>query len=115
MTAPATATAIVESAGRVLDVLDLLFRADFLRGLTAGEIARELGITPSSMTRYLATLQAAGQGGRPPAIEAMERGGHTYYRPAIRWGQYAAGVLRCLGDHQRRAEELAQRIATPHD
>jgi DNA-binding IclR family transcriptional regulator len=107
--APATATATVESAARVLDVLDLLFRADFLTGLAAGEIGRELGITPASVTRYLATLRERG------AIEPLHRGGHTYYRPSVRWGQYAAGILRCLDDHRRRVEELTHRITLPHN
>jgi DNA-binding IclR family transcriptional regulator len=107
--APATATATVESAARVLDVLDLLFRADYMAGLSPSEIAAELRITPASMTRYLATLRERG------AVETLQRGRHTYYRPAVRWGQYAAGVLRALDDTARRAGELSRRIQTSTD
>jgi DNA-binding IclR family transcriptional regulator len=102
-----TAPVIVKSAARVLDVLDLLFRADYMRGMSPTEIGDELSITPASMTRYLATLRNRG------AIEPVTHGDHTYYRPAVRWGQYANGVLGSLDDHSRRASELRRRIQTP--
>jgi DNA-binding IclR family transcriptional regulator len=99
----------VQSAAQVLDVLDLLFRADYTHGASPGEISRELGITPASMTRYIATLLDRG------AIEAIPSGHITRYRPSVRWGRYAAGILRSLDDSARRIDELKTRITTPLD
>jgi len=98
-------TETVASAGAVLDVLDLLFRADYSVGLTPGDVRRELGLSGSAVTRYLATLDDRG------AIERIS--GTDRVRPSIRWAQRAAGILRSLDDAERRAAELAKRITTP--
>jgi len=97
MTTAAPATATVESAARVLDVLDLLFRCDYMAGLSPSEIAAELRITPASMTRYLATLReryyrpatappSAGASTRPAccAPSTTPRGAPASYRVASR-------------------------------
>jgi DNA-binding IclR family transcriptional regulator len=98
-------TETLGSAGRVLEVLDLLFRADFALGLSPGDIARELKLTPSTVTRVLVTLEAAGVAERIPVTDRI--------RPAVRWAQYAAGILNSLDAAIRRAEELKTRITTP--
>ena len=49
-------TETLGSAGRVLEVLDLLFRGDFATGMSPGDRARDLKLTPSTVTRVLVTL-----------------------------------------------------------
>jgi len=98
-------TETVDSAGRVLDVLFALFEADYLIGLAPGEIARGK-LTPSSVTRYLATLEGRG------AVERVPDS--TRVRPSVRWARLASGVLTSLDAQARRAEELKTRILTDH-
>lgn len=99
------ATRGVESAARVLDVLNLLMRADYMTGVAPAAIARELGQTPSAVTRYLATLEDRGCAERVP-----ETG---WARPAVRLVQHAASILAGLDAAQRRAAELSARIQRP--
>lgn len=97
-------TEIVDSAARVLDVLLLLFRADYSGGLASADIERDLRLSPSAVCRYLATLEDRG------CIERIAETGRV--RPSVRWAQYAAGIIANLDAAQRRAAELAQRITT---
>lgn len=107
----------VQSAGNVVDVLEALMRADYVRGATPGEVRADLNagratgdqVTASAMTRYLSTLVRRG------AVETLGAGRDTRYRPSVRWGRYAAGILRAINDSQRRLGELEQRIQTPID
>jgi DNA-binding IclR family transcriptional regulator len=99
------ATETVSSAGKVLEVLDLLFRGDFSAGMSPGDIGREARLSPSAVTRYVATLEAAG------AIERIPETGRI--RPSVRWAQHATSVLRSLESAARRAQELTARVTTP--
>ncbi|MBK8638057.1 MAG: helix-turn-helix domain-containing protein [Chromatiaceae bacterium] len=95
----------VESAGRVLDVLLLLMRADFAAGLSPSDIARALGLSASAVTRYLATLEERG------CLERLTVTGRV--RPSVRLAQYAVGILRSLESATQRTQELTARITTP--
>jgi DNA-binding IclR family transcriptional regulator len=95
----------IDSAGRVLGVLDLLFRADFVHGLSPGEIGRDARLSPSAVTRYVATLEAAG------AIERIPETGRI--RPSVRWAQHATGVMYAVQASQRRLDETLTRLTTP--
>lgn len=98
-------TPAIDSAGRVLDVLLELLRADFVAGVAPTELARALDYGPSAITRYIATLTDRG------LVERIPETGRL--RPSVRMGQYAASILRSLDDAQRRAAELARRISQP--
>lgn len=98
-------TETLGSAGRVLEVLDLLFRGDFATGMSPGDIARDLKLTPSTVTRVLVTLEQAGAAERIPETGRV--------RPSVRWAQHATGVLRSLDTAARRVSELTARITTP--
>jgi DNA-binding IclR family transcriptional regulator len=94
----------IDSAGRVLAVLDILFRSDFVAGMSPSDIGREAHLSPSAVTRYVATLEAAG------AIERIPETGRI--RPSVRWAQHATGVLRSLESAARRMSELTGRVTT---
>lgn len=94
----------IDSAGRVLAVLDILFRSDFVAGMSPSDIGREAHLSPSAVTRYVATLEAAG------AIERIPETGRI--RPSVRWAQHATGVLRSLESAARRMRELTGRVTT---
>jgi len=98
-------TETVESAGRVLDVLDLLMgRSDYAHGVTPGEIAGECRLSPSAVTRYIATLEGRGW------IERIPETGRI--RAAVRVARASAAMLASLDAAERRAQELRQRILT---
>jgi DNA-binding IclR family transcriptional regulator len=97
-------TETVGSAGRVLEVLDLLFQADFAHGMSPGDIAKDGRMSPSAVTRYVATLLDAG------AVERIPETGRL--RPSIRWAQHATSVVRSLDAATRRSQELIDRVTT---
>jgi len=97
-------SAAVESAGRVLDVLDLLLRADFAYGIAPGDIVRELKLSPSAVTRYVATLEGRDMLERIPETGRL--------RPALRLVTRLAAIVASLDAAERRMRELATRINT---
>lgn len=97
----------IEVAGRVLDVLLLLMRADFSTGLSPSDISRATSLSPSAVTRYLVTLEERG------CVERIPETG--WVRPSVRWAQYAAGILAGLDAAAKRAGELSRRITTLTD
>lgn len=97
-------TEIVDSAARCLDVLLYLMRADFSAGSIPGDIGRDCKLSPSAVTRYLATLEDRGCIERIPGFER--------WRPSVRLAQYAAAILASLDAAVRRNQELARRIST---
>jgi len=97
-------TETVGSAGRVLEVLDLLFQSDFVHGMSPGDIAKDGRMSPSAVTRYVATLTAAG------AVERIPETGRL--RPSIRWARHAMSVMRSVDSGSRRMEEIHTRLST---
>ncbi|MGQ0708730.1 MAG: helix-turn-helix domain-containing protein [Rhodoferax sp.] len=92
-----------QSAGKVLDVLNVLL-GHFAHGLTAGELAKATGLSPSNITRYVATLEAAGFAERIPETGRI--------RPSTRLAQHAVGILRSLDSARQRIDEITNRLTT---
>lgn len=102
MASPKTSTA--QSAGKVLDVLNVLL-GHFAHGLAPGEIAKATGLDPSSVTRYVATLEEHGFAERIPETGRI--------RPSHRLAQHAMAIVRSLDGAKRRIDESLSRLNTP--
>ncbi|AMU13813.1 transcriptional regulator [Burkholderia cenocepacia] len=97
-----TANSTTKSAEKVLEVLNVLL-SHFAHGLTPSELARATNLSPSNITRYVATLEEKGFAERIP---------HTgRIRPSVRHAQYAVAILRSLDNAKQRIDELRDRIA----
>ena len=90
-----------QSAGKVLDVLNVLL-GHFAHGLTPTELAKATGLEPSSITRYVATLEEKGFAERIPETGRI--------RPSVRLAQQAVGILRNLEAAKGRLDELTSRL-----
>lgn len=93
-----------QSAGKVLDVLNVLL-GHFAHGLTPTELAKATGLEPSSITRYVATLEEKGFAERIPETGRI--------RPSTRLAQHAVGILRSLDAAKQRVDEIVHRLCTP--
>ncbi|WP_369951959.1 helix-turn-helix domain-containing protein [Ralstonia syzygii] len=92
-----------QSAGKVLDVLNVLL-GHFAHGLTPTELAKATGLEPSSITRYVATLEERGFAERIPETGRI--------RPSTRLAQHAVGILRSLDAARQRIDAIANRLTT---
>ncbi len=92
-----------QSAGKVLDVLNVLL-GHFAHGLTPTELAKATGLEPSSITRYVATLEEKGFAERIPETGRI--------RPASRFAQHAVSILRSLDSARQRIDEMTNRLTT---
>lgn len=92
----------MRSLGRSLSVLTLLRRADFIHGVAPSEIARELRIPASSVTRITQRLIEDGYAERIPETGRL-RMSHGLARDAVR-------LLQSLDDASRRLAETRQRL-----
>lgn len=92
-----------QSAGKVLDVLNVLL-GHFAHGLTPTELAKATGLEPSSITRYVATLEERGFAERIPETGRI--------RPSTRLAQHAVGILRSLDAAKQRIDEITNRLTT---
>ena len=92
-----------QSAGKVLDVLNVLL-GHFAHGLTPTDLAQTTGLHPSNITRYVATLEAAGFAERIPETGRI--------RPSIRFAQLAVGILSDIERAKNRLDEIQARLAT---
>ncbi|MBN3833664.1 MAG: helix-turn-helix domain-containing protein [Burkholderia contaminans] len=99
-----TANATTKSAEKVLEVLNVLL-GHFAHGLTPGELAKATSLSPSNITRYVATLEAMGFAERIPETGRI--------RPSVRFAQHAMAIARSLDAARNRLDELATRLATP--
>lgn len=90
-----------ESAGKVLAVLDVLLR-NFAHGFSPTELAKETGLSPSAITRYVTTLQNSG------FAERIQETGRI--RPSHRIAQQAVQILQSLDGAATRIEESRQRL-----
>ena len=93
-----------QSAGKVLDVLNVLL-GHFAHGLTPTDLVKATGLSASNITRYVATLEAAGFAERIPETGRI--------RPSTRLAQHAVGILRSLDAAKQRVDEIVHRICTP--
>ena len=92
-----------QSAGKVLDVLNVLL-GHFAHGLTPTELAKATGLEPSSITRYVATLEEKGFAERIPETGRI--------RPSSRLAQHAVSILRSLDSARQRIDEMTNRLTT---
>jgi len=92
-----------QSAGKVLDVLNVLL-GNFAHGLTPTELAKATGLEPSSITRYVATLEERGFAERIPETGRI--------RPSSRFAQHAVSILRSLDSARQRIDEIQNRLTT---
>ena len=92
-----------QSAGKVLEVLNVLL-GHFAHGLTPTDLVKATGLSASNITRYVATLEAAGFAERIPETGRI--------RPSSRLAQHAVSILRSLDSAKRRIDEMTNRLTT---
>lgn len=92
-----------QSAGKVLEVLNVLL-GHFAHGLTPTDLVKATGLSASNITRYVATLEAAGFAERIPETGRI--------RPSIRFAQLAVGILSDIERAKNRLDEIQTRLAT---
>lgn len=93
-----------QSAGKVLDVLSVLLN-HFAHGLTPSEIAKATGLDPSSITRYVCTLEEKGFAERIPETGRI--------RPSSSFARHAVSILRSLDAAKSALESLQRSLTTP--
>lgn len=92
-----------QSAGKVLEVLDVLLQ-HFAHGLTPTDLVKATGLSASNITRYVATLEAAGYAERIPETGRI--------RPSVKLARHAVAILRSLDAARSRIDELTSRLTT---
>ncbi|HIC7208095.1 helix-turn-helix domain-containing protein [Burkholderia stabilis] len=92
-----------QSAGKVLEVLNVLL-GHFAHGLTPTDLVKATGLSASNITRYVATLEAAGFAERIPETGRI--------RPSSRLAQHAVSILRSLDSARQRIDEITNRLTT---
>lgn len=92
-----------KSAEKVLEVLTVLM-GHFAHGLTPGELAKATDLSPSNITRYVATLEEKGFAERIPETGRI--------RPSVKLAQHAVAILRSLDAAKSRIDELTSRLTT---
>ena len=92
-----------QSAGKVLEVLNVLL-GHFAHGLTPTDLVKATGLSASNITRYVATLEAAGFAERIPETGRI--------RPSSRLAQHAVSILRSLDSARQRIDEIQNRLTT---
>ncbi|AOJ73090.1 MULTISPECIES: helix-turn-helix domain-containing protein [Burkholderia] len=97
-------TTTTKSAEKVLEVLNVLL-GHFAHGLTPGELAKATRLSPSNITRYVATLEETGFAERIPETGRI--------RPSVRFAQHAVAIAQSLNAARHRLDELASRLAAP--
>lgn len=94
-------TASTQSAGKVLELLKILM-PHYVDGLSPGELAKASGLPASAITRYVATLEAAG------CAERISETGRI--RPGLVWAQLCVAMLRDVDHAKSRLDELQARL-----
>jgi DNA-binding IclR family transcriptional regulator len=89
------------SALQVFKVLDVLMR-HFAHGLTPGDLIKATGISGPNITRYVATLEAAGYAERIPETGRI--------RPSVRFAQMAVMVMADVDRMSARLGEIKTRL-----
>lgn len=97
------AAAINKSATKVFAVLDVLFR-NFAQGFTPSELARATGMSPSDITRYVATLVEAGYAERSTDTDRI--------RVSVSLGRKAIQIMQSLDAAEQRIQETRNRLMT---
>lgn len=97
------ASQTAKSAEKVLDVLTVLL-GHFVHGLTPGELARATELSPSNITRYVATLEEKGFAERIPETGRI--------RPSVKFAAHAISIMRSVENARSRLDELSTRLST---
>lgn len=97
------ATATNKSATKVFSVLNVLFR-NFAQGFTPSELARATELSPSDITRYVATLIDTGYAERVPDTDRI--------RVSVALARKAIQIMQSLDAAERRLQETRNRIMT---
>lgn len=97
------ATQTTKSATKVFAVLDALFR-NFAHGFTPGELAKATGMSPSDITRYVATLIDAGYAERITDTDRI--------RVSVGLARKAIQIMQSLDAAERRIQETRNRLMT---
>jgi DNA-binding IclR family transcriptional regulator len=92
-----------QSADKVLSVLNVLL-GHFAHGLTPTDLVKATGLSASNITRYVATLEAAGFAERIPETGRI--------RPSARLAKHAVSILRSLDSARQRIDEMTNRLTT---
>lgn len=89
------------SAEKVLSVLNVLLK-NFAVGFTNNQLSKLTGLSPSSITRYVAILEESGFAERIPETDRI--------RVSHQLAGYAAAILRSIDDAKQRLDESLYRI-----
>lgn len=92
-----------QSAGKLFTVLDVLWR-NFANGYTPGELAKATGLTASSITVYVKTLQEAGYAELIPSTNRI--------RISIQTARKALQVLQSIEAEEAKLGEIKSRLYT---
>lgn len=90
-----------QSGEKILNVLNVLLR-HFAHGLSATELTKATGLTPSNITSYVNTLELQGFAERIPETGRI--------RPSHKFAQHAVNIMRSISDVEARAKESLNRI-----
>jgi DNA-binding IclR family transcriptional regulator len=72
--------------------------------LSPTELAKATDLSPSNITRYVATLEEKGFAERIPETGRI--------RPSVRMAQSAMAIMRSLDSARNRIDELTNRLTT---
>lgn len=97
------ATKSNQSATKLFTVLDVLWR-NFANGYTPGELAKATGLSASTITVYVKTLQEAGYAELIPETNRI--------RISVQAARKALQVMQSLDAEERRVTEIRNRLLT---
>lgn len=95
------ATKSNQSAGKVFAVLDVLWR-NFANGYAPGELAKATGLSASTITVFIKTLEEAGYAERIPSTNRI--------RISVSAARKALQVLQSVDAEERRIQETKARL-----
>ncbi len=90
-----------QSATKLFTVLDVLWR-NFANGYTPGELAKATGLSASSITVYVKTLQEAGYAETIPETNRI--------RVSVQAARKALQVMQSLDAEESRVNEIRNRL-----
>lgn len=91
------------SAEKVLSVLNVLLK-NFAVGFTNNQLSKLTGLSPSSITRYVAILEESGFAERIPETDRI--------RASHKLAQHCMAILNSLNEAKQRLDDSLNRITT---
>jgi DNA-binding MarR family transcriptional regulator len=92
-----------QSATKLFTVLDVLWR-NFTNGYTPGELAKATGLSASTITVYVKTLEEAGYAERIPSTDRI--------RVSVSVARKAIQVMQSVDAEELRITEIRSRLLT---